>query len=262
MSGRDLLLPVFLVALVAAAGGGPCAWAQSEDRYPAWFRSPPPAGDGVLWAVGYAPAYSDLKDGMPTAKTNAYESLRRALRVVIIGEKLYEAAPGYGTSVQGKSFVETGLPDTLRSVSYVDSLRAGDMTLVLAAWSESGPPPRPPGGQSRAAFSEQPPAWVERALSGGGDDDRTARRAVGIAPRYYNLETSWTQAEKRARQKLAFRAATKVKSLDKSTEDYRHDVRSVTTGVDLRRVQVLARWADDENCYVLTTARVEDVLLK
>jgi hypothetical protein len=199
---------------------------------------------------------------MPAAKESAYEALRRAVRVVVIGEKLYEAAPGYGTAVKGESFVETGLPDTLRSVTYVDSLTAGDMTLVLAAWSDAEVPSGASMAGGRAPFSKKPPAWVQQALSGGSGSAEAARRAVGIAPRYYNLETSWKQAEKRARRKLAFRAATKVKSLDKSTEDYRHDVRSMTTGVDLRDVQVLARWADDENCYVLTTARVEDVLLK
>jgi hypothetical protein len=200
---------------------------------------------------------------LPAAKKDAYESLRRAVRVVVIGEKLYEAAPGYATAVQGERFVETGLPDTLRAVTYVDSLRAGDMTLVLAAWSETGSPSSPGTEGARSSFAQTPPSWVQQALEGEGAAGRqSAQRAVGIAPRYYNLESSWELAEKRARRKLAFRAATKVESLDKSTQDYRHNVRSVTTGVDLRNVQVHARWADEENCYVLTTARVEDVLLK
>mgnify|MGYP006290222877 CR=1 FL=1 len=261
MSGRDFLLFALFVALIAAGGGGQCAWAQSEPRYPSWFHTTP-SGTETLWAIGYGPAYSDLHDGMPAAKNDAYESLRRAVRVVVIGEKLYEAAPGYATAVQGERFVETGLPDTLRAVTYVDSLRAGDMTLVLAAWSESGSSARATVSRARSAFSKKPPSWVEQALEGGGTDRQAAQRAVGIAPRYYNLETSWERAEKRARRTLAFRVATKVKSLDKSTQDYRHNVRSMTTGVDLRDVQVRARWADEENCYVLVSARVADVLLK
>lgn len=261
MHARDVLLAL-LGALVAVSLGSQGVWAQQSHRYPAWFRTPP-SGNGALWAVGYAPAYSDLQDGIPKAKEDAYEALRRAVRVVVIGEKLYEAAPGYGTALQGENFVETGLPDTLRSVSYVDSLKAGGMTLVLAQWSQANTGAAPAASGSRASFSKTPPSWVKNELTGGQSGaERGPKRAVGIAPRYYNLETSWRLAEKRARRKIAFKAATKVESLDKSTQAYRHDVRSVTTGVDLRKVQVLARWADDENCYVLTTARVEEVLLK
>ena len=117
---------LILALVVVGLGGG--QYAQAQHTYPSWFKRPPSSGNG-LWAVGYAPAYSSLADGMPEAKRDAYTALRRAQRVIIMGEKLYEDAPGYGTSMEGESFVETGLPDTLRSVSYVDSLRAGGMTL-------------------------------------------------------------------------------------------------------------------------------------
>lgn len=244
-----------MVLVVATFGGGQPLRAQST--YPSWFKTTPSSGASVLWAVGYAPGYSDLADGMEEAKTDAYESLRRARRVVVIGEKLYEAAPGFRTSLEGERFVETGLPDTLRSVAYVDSVKAAGMTLVLAAWSESSAPSLP-ASMGRSSFSAQPPAWVQTAMSGS----LSGQRAVGTAPRYYNLENSWERAEKRARQKLAFEAASRIRSLDKKTEDWRHDVRSVTTGVDLRHVQVMARWANEENCYVLASGRVEDVLLK
>ena len=85
------------------------------------------------------------------------------------------------------------------------------------------------------------------------------QRVVGIAPRYYNLETSWRTAEKRARRKLAFKAASKVRSLNKSTAEWQHDVQSILTGVLLRELQVVARWADEENCYVLVEGTVEKV---
>lgn len=250
---RPLRFTAFALALVVVLGDGGQR-VQAQAAYPTWFRAPP-SSDSVLWAVGYAPGYADLQDGMPAAKTNAYESLRRARRVVVMGEKLYESAPGYGTAAQGEDFVELGRPDTLRSVAYVDSAKAGGMTLVLAAWPGDRTVSAPPG---RAPFSESRPAWVQASLNGSLEGSR----AVGVAPRYYNLETSWRRAEKRARQKLAFQAATSVRSLDKKTEDWRHDVRSVTTGVDLRRLQVRARWADDEHCYVLVEARVEEILVR
>ncbi len=255
MFDRDVLPYALALALVVVgSGGGQCIRAQ--NTYPAWFKTTP-SGSSALWAVGYAPAYSSVEEGLDSAKTNAYESLRRAHRVVLIGEKLYESAPGYGTSQEGKAFVEMGRPDTLRSVSYVDSLNAAGMTLVLAASSSEDPPSLPSTLSRRGSFSESPPSWVTKGREGSWEGNR----AVGIAPRYYNLENSWKLAQERARQKLAFKAATKMRSLNKKTEDWRHDVRSVTTGVDLRRLQVLSRWADDENCYVLIEAEVEEVLV-
>lgn len=261
MSGRDLLPFALVLALVVvASGGGQRVQAQKgqKNTYPAWFKSSPPGGSSVLWAVGYAPAYDSLSDGMEMAKSSAYESLRRARRVVIIGQKLYEDAPGYATAQQGEAFVEIGLPDTLRAVSYVDSLKAAGMTLVLAAWGQDSPRSLSSSRSLRSSFSKKRPSWVEKGMTGS----LTGQRAIGVAERFYNLETSWDLAEKRARRKLAFKAASKIESLGKNTEAWRHGVRSVTTGVDLRRVQVLARWADDENCYVLTEGTVHEVLVK
>ncbi len=257
MSGRHVLPFALVAALVVVADGGQRVQAQESNAYPSWFRTTPP-GPSVLWAVGYAPAYSSVTEGVDEAKKDAYESLRRARRVVILGEKLYEKAPGYGTAQHGKAFAEIGLPDTLRSVSYVDSLNAGGMTLVLAAVSEDSIRSRFSSTGRRVSFSKTRPAWVQEGMTGALD----GQRAMGVAPRYYNLENSWRLAEKRARRKLAFKAASKVENLSKDTEDWQHDVQSVTTGVDLRDVQVLERWGDDKNCYVLIEGRVEDVLVK
>lgn len=247
-----------IALVVVGSDGGQRVQAQNrQNTYPSWFKSTPPSSS-VLWAVGYAPAYSSVTEGLDKAKRDAYEALRRARRVVVMGEKLYEAAPGYSTSKQGESFVEIGLPDTLRSVSYVDSLNAAGMTLVLASWTKAEAPSLSPSAERRVSFSKKRPPWVKQGMKGALEGGR----AVGVAPRYYNLENSWTLAEKRARRKLAFKAATKVRSLDKNTEDWQHDVRSVITGADLRKVQVLARWADDENCYVLVKGTVHEVLVK
>ncbi|WP_146109971.1 hypothetical protein [Salinibacter sp. 10B] len=242
----------FLVALaVVGYDGGQCIHAQ--PAYPAWFKTSP-SGGTALWAVGYAPAYSNLSDGVSVAKADAYDALRAAHRMVILGEKLYEDAPGYGASIEGRSFVRMGLPDTLHSVSYVDSVRAGGMTLVLATWAPDGGSSRGPSS-SRSPFSSTRPSWVEQELHGG----HAARRAVGIAPRYYNLESSWRTAETRARRRLAFKAASHVRSLNTSSDEWKHDVKSILTGVLLRRAQVVARWADKETCYVLVEGTVEAV---
>lgn len=248
---RRVISALILVA-VGLFGGGQCVWAQ--DTYPRWFTSSPPAGERLLWAVGHAPAYSDLEAGMPQAKQDAYEALRRARRVILLGEKLYENAPGFGASMEGESYVETGLPDTLRAVSYLDSLRAGGMTLVLAAWAPEGTPPIS-SFKAERSFSETRPSWVKQAVQEGYGEGR----AVGIAPRYYNLENSWNEAEDEARKKLAFKAATKVRSLNKKSDDIQHDVQSMLTGVLLRHLQVQDRWADSEYCYVLMKGVVEKV---
>ncbi len=261
-TNRTRFVALLGLALLVVPLGSWSAPAQ-EARYPAWFRSMPTSEQG-LWAVGYARAYDALEATMEPAKADAYERLRRGRRVILRGEKLYESAPGFQTSFEGANFTETGLPDTLRSVTYVDSLHAGGMTLVLAAWtpedssSTDGSLVAGPIPSSRAPFSETPPSWVQTEVEGGPNK----ARAVGRASRYYYLENSWRRAEKQARRKLAFKAATKIRRLEKSTEDWQHDVMSVQTRVRLRRVQAVARWADEETCYVLAEGVVEDVLIE
>ncbi|MFB6280301.1 MAG: hypothetical protein ABEK75_12415 [Salinibacter sp.] len=254
MSRWKFLLLIPAAALLAVLGGSRSAAAQ-EAGYPAWFRAMPQS-EQALWAVGYARGYRTLDAGMDSARADAYERLRRDRRVTIRGEKLYENAPGFRMSFEGARFARTGLPDTLRSVTYVDSLKAGGMTLVLAAWTptDTSPSKPPPGG--RAPFSETPPSWVRNGATSDGD----RARAVGRASRYYYLEHSWRRAETKARRRLAFQAASKIERLEKSTEDWQHEVTSMQTKVRLRRVQTLARWGNEETCYVLVEGTVDEVL--
>jgi hypothetical protein len=195
---------------------------------------------------------------MDAAKADAYERLRRDHRVTLQGEKLYESAPGFQTSFEGARFTNTGLVDTLRSVRYVDSLNAGGMTLVLATRTPEGSSRKRPVPSGRVSFSEASPSWVQTEVEGSSK----VARAVGQSSRYYYLQNSWRRAEKRARRKLAFKTAAKIRRLGKNTEDWRHDVTSIQTKVRLRRVQTLSRWADEERCYVLVEGTVEDVLIE
>lgn len=249
------LLFLLGVGLAAASADSRSAAAQ-EARYPAWFHAMPQSGQS-LWAVGYARGYSTLAAGVDSAKADAYTRLRRDRRVTVWGEKLYESTPGLQLSFEGARFTETGLPDTLRSVTYVDSVRAGGMTLVLAAWLPADVSPNGPLPGTEAPFPETPPPWVQDALPGTSDRPR----AVGRAPRYYYREHSWHRAEKRARHRLAFQAGAKIERLQKSTDAWRHDVMSIQTEVRLRSVQTLARWADEKTCYVLVEGTIDEVLI-
>jgi len=256
-----LLTVAFGLAPVAFGFGAEGALGQSgspEPTYPAWFRSMP-ASDSALWAVGYARGYSALEAGMDSARASAYERLRRAQRVTIGGEKLYESAPGFQMGFEGADFTETGLLDTLRSVTYLDSVMAGGMTLVLAAWTpEDEPPESSPVPKGRTPFSKEPPSWVQN----GAPDGPKTKRAIGSAQRYYYPDNSWRRAERRARRRLAFQTITKIERLERSTEDWRHDVMSVQTRVRLRNVQTLARWADEEACYVLVEGTVDEAFIE
>lgn len=243
-----------LALVVAGVWGGQRVWAQ--DPYPSWFHNRPTTGPDTLWAVGYGPAYAEREDGVEIAKADAYESLRRSRSVTLLAETFYEAGLGFSTSLEGRRVVEMGLPDTLHSVSYVDSVRTAGMTLVLVAWAPDGQPSLPAVGRG-ISFSASRPRWVKSGPSG----TVAGHQAVGIAPRYYHLENSWTLAEKRARRTLAYETVTKVQRLNKSTESWRHDVQSVITGVRFRNTQVQARWADDEHCYVLLTGLIDDLVI-
>jgi hypothetical protein len=223
-----------------------------------------PQPEGSLWAVGYAPGYSAVEDGMGAARRDAYSRLRADRQRILEGEKLYESVPGFRQSLEGTRFAERGLPDTLRSVAYLDSANASGMTLVLAAWTPEGDAPesflKPPDGRKR--FAPNPPAWVQDGAKGGRDEaggSRAAGRAVGQAPRYYYLQNSWRQAEARVRRQLAFQVTSKIERLEKSAEDWRHSVTAIKTGAYLRNVQTLARWADEKTCYVLVEGTADGV---
>lgn len=246
------------VALVVISLGGGQRPLFAQESYPAWFHTMP-SSDRALWAVGYARGYTELEAGMDEARSDAYERLRFARRVTVEGERLFEAVPGRRMAFRGEDFTETGRPDTLTAVSYVDSAQAGGMTLVLAVWTPDGESrPVPASLQHRIPFSKEEPPWV-RSPGERGED---VRRAVGIAPRYYHLESSWRLAEERGRHRLALEAVSKLRELDRTTEDDRHLVQSVQTGVRLRRVQVLARWADEETCYVLLEGGVDQLVIR
>lgn len=249
---------VLSLALVVALFGADQRPLLAQETYPGWFQTIP-SSDQALWAVGYARGYSDLQPGMKEARSDAYERLRYARRVTIKGEKLFEAVPGHRLAFRGEEFTETGRPDTLTSVAYVDSALAGGMTLVLAVWTPDGEAREvPPSLEGRVSFSEASPPWVRSPGEGEGN----MRRAVGIAPRYYHLESSWRLAEERGRRRLALQAGTNLQGLDRTTERDRHLVQRVQTGVRLRVVQVVARWADKENCYVLMEGSVDQLVIR
>ncbi len=249
---KRLLGLVAATALVAAATGG--TWSQQSSAFPAWFFQMP-RQQGVLWAVGYAPAYTDPSVANEHAKRDAYERLRRARRVHLSGEQLFERLSGRGLSYRGERFDVTGYPDTLEGVSYVDSARAEDMALVLAAWTppSGGSVEAPRSVRRRVARSASAPDWIRR------DAVVEARvRAVGTSTRYYHLENSWDAAERHALRRLATTVAADVRRLDRSVDGHSHTVMSQRTAVTLRNVQVVARWLNEEACYVLMEAAVGD----
>jgi len=242
--------------LTAGLVGTSNALAQ-KPSYPAWFRQMP-TSDSALWAVGYARGYRTLSAGMEAAKTDAYERLRRGRRMTIKGEKLYENAPGFQMSFEGARFTEMGRPDTLRSVTYVDSAKAAGMTVVLAAWTPGGAPPSLSSSfKGKTSFSKTPPSWVQAGPKMGAK----RKRVLGRASQYYHRENSWTQAEKRGRHRLAFQAASKIERLQKNTNDWEHDVISIQTKVRLRHAQTVARWSGGNTCYVLVEGIVEETLI-
>lgn len=164
------LLSAALVGLVLVLTCGQDASAQGA-QYPAWFRSMPEP-EQALWAVGYARGYDALSAGMDSARADARERLRRNRGMVLRGEKLYESAPGFQMAFEGARFTERALSDTLRSVVYADSLTAGGMTLVLAAW------PAPDSLQDSLASSRE--SSGKQGLS---------KRALGVRSRVSRLRS-------------------------------------------------------------------------
>ena len=222
-------------------------------RYPAWFVHPPSSAGGH-WAIGYARTHATWRTSVAEARADAYTRLRRRWGLHISGERLYETVPGHPMAFRGARQDAMPLRDTLRAVTYVDSARVGTLTLILAHAPEPDAtegtlpsveaPPR--------SFAEDAPPWVDREQPLSAN----TVRAVGIAPRYYYSASSWRLAERHARWELAVRAEAQIDRLRNTDSRGQHTMTRVSVDVEMRRVQVIARWQNADACYVLMEAKV------
>ena len=78
---------------------------------------------------------------------------------------------------------------------------------------------------------------------------------MNVAPGYYYAEHSWLEAERQARQELAYSFQTRQRQLMRSTPTSEYGVTASATAVQLQGIQVVARWQSKTTYFVLTKSQ-------
>lgn len=210
---------------------------------PAWFLNTPESPD-ILYAVGYARAYERVDSAIAMAVRDADHQINLALRTKIYGERLFQTLPGGRIIYQGEIFRE----EPLMSMTpvYLDTIQTNGMILVLAA---SRHPAQSVALHLRTP-SRKTPQWVTELPT-----NPAYMYALGVAPGYYYAEHSWLEAERQARQELAYSFQTRQRQLMRSTPTSEYGVTASATAVQLHGIQVVARWQSKTTYFVLTKSQ-------
>lgn len=219
-------------------------WFSADNlaNYPPWFFKLPQES-GVQFAVGLSRAYAKHESSVSQAARDAMHQLRIAKETTIRGERLFQMLPGGRTVYQGEVFMEQ--PGQAATPCLLDTVEASGMVMVLAASR------RPDNYDSEVQIDPQhsPPSWVTDIPKKG-----TGIYAVGMARVYYYEENSWREAERQARQELAYSIAARQRRLFKGTKESSAGVIASATAVRLTGVQTLERWRSKSVCFVLIRA--------
>ncbi|MBT5872675.1 MAG: hypothetical protein HOH43_04590 [Candidatus Latescibacteria bacterium] len=210
--------------------------------YPPWFLKMPEES-GVHFAVGLSRAYAKRDSSVSQAVRDAMYQLRIAAETTIKGERLFQMLPGGRTVYQGEVFLEQ--PGKAATPCFLDTVEASGMVMVLAATR------RPDHYDAEVGTIPQhaPPSWVTDIPK-----DSNGVYAVGMARAYYYEENSWREAERQARQELAYSIAARQRRLFKGTTETSFGVTASATAVRLTGVQTMERWRSESVCFVLIRA--------
>ena len=261
---------------------------QPEIAYPSWFARPPVGGG--LWAVGYARTYATWSTSVAEARNDAYQRLRHRWGARFVADRLYQATPGQALAFRGAKQDMRPLRDTLHHVSYVDSAQVGRLTLVLAhvpiddasasvdtAHISLQGLRMSSRRSSRQSFAGPEPSWVSTRHSaaphgrldegketssfpqkGGGAAPRIPQtaRAVGMSSKQYHMAGCWAGAERHAYWSLAAQTASRLDRLRKTDGHGSHVVTRVQAAATIRQARLVARWQDEDACFILVEAAV------
>lgn len=234
--------PVRMIACLIACY---VAWYAGTvpQEFPAWFFQMP-EDDEAVYSVGYARAYARYDSAATIAARNARYQLNLAILAALRGERLFQTLPGGQIVYQGEKFEER--PMGAVNPVYLDTVQVGGMVLVLA----SSRLPQVSILSTPTLHTISPPSWITTL-----PDSLNAMYAVGMSRLYYYEEHSWLEAERQARQELAFSFWTRQRQFLRGTRDEEFGVTASGTSVQLHGTQVVARWRSDTMCFVLVKTK-------
>lgn len=234
-----LLLALVMVGLCSTADK---LKAQNIQTYPEWFLETP--NTGHLYAVGYSPVQYYDSSTLQRALIDLQDRLsaNRGLRIHL--EMLWEKLPDDSFTVRGLSIETDTLYNTLTEPATLGSAVSGSMQIIFGSTVTGAPFPQPvfvkPGKK---------PEWVTTLPK----SDRFWL-AIGTSPIGVTEEMSWQRAEQQALYELAQNKSVTIQMVERKFDNASESVIHIETDVILRNIQVVARWRDEFNCYVLIKA--------
>ncbi|HIE30155.1 TPA: hypothetical protein EYP66_23055 [Candidatus Poribacteria bacterium] len=221
---------------------------SAEASYPAWFWNMPHF-ENNLFAVGFSETFFHPENSTKNAIKDGIERLAKYLSVHIKGE--HGLLSSGGRIIYSVDNIQEELsPSVLSFVEehhQVAATYAGKKyTFVLLCLGEGDT--KNIAVPLSAAPMPSKPRWVTTLPKKSG-----YMYALGHSNPYYREVNSWRIAEKNARISLALSLESKVRGLAKQLNASMDTISTVSTDVQLNRVQVIARWKHPEHnaCHVL-----------
>jgi hypothetical protein len=228
-----------------------------EADYPAWFWNMPHSEDS-LFAVGFSETFFHPEKSTQNSIKDGIESMAKYLSVRIKGERGMLSSGGI-VVYSGDDIQEILSPSVLSFVEehhkVIATYTGGKYSFVLLSLGEGNA-----DGAKRHEYREtlanssstapmpSQPNWVTTLPKESG-----YLYAIGNSNPYYREVNSWRVAEKNARIALALSLESKVRGMAKELNASMETISTISTDVQLNRVQVIARWKHTEynTCHVL-----------
>ena len=226
-----------------------------EASYPDWFWKTYHSKDS-LFAVGFSETFFHPESSERNAIKDGIESLARSLSVHIKGER--GILRGGGQVVfSGDDIQEELSPSVFSFVEkhhqVIAIYASPKYTFVLLCLGERNA--KTSAAPSSAAAIPPKPSWITDLPKESG-----YLYALGHSNPYHREVNAWRTAEKHARIAIALSLESKVRGLAKKLNASMETISTISTDVQLNRVQVISRWKHPQNktCHVLVRMPMSD----
>ena len=219
---------------------------ERESKYPEWFVNPPTSEDN-LFSVGYSRRFYESTTSFQLARDSGnvqlaihYSSLYRFKREMVNME--------WGELVDNE-IRRDEIPLSVIDATIIDSILTDKLAIMLVA---SNPAPML-DASLMIEFSSEPPNWINNPPR-----PTIFIYSVGTAPIYVDESNSWLEAEKNARFSLAAEVKLEIQSMTMVYNEIETRTTRISSEVRLDHIEVIDRWRDSRNCYVLSRVAISN----
>jgi len=210
-----------------------------SERYPQFFQQSTRDNQGVGFAT-YYPRSTDIS--MSLAHERALRLLAWSEKVRVTGERQFEQTVGGTLEFRGESIELLEIDPMDGEACFFDSVFSG-----RRVWIQAARKPHVPGLGELTELPREPPPWIAHPPSDG--DMVYALGTASIARR--DEPGSWEVATYNALVEIAFKAKSRLRSLEVLEGEMATGAHVLQVDTLLRGFRVIARWKDRHNIYVI-----------